>query len=76
MPLFTRHHPADRKKKKKKSTTTERVRETDSPVERSASPAGSASGSGSKDEPGSGYDVYKTEAQRRFEEVQKKRVSR
>lgn len=71
--------PHSKKKKKKKSSTTERVREVDSAsvAERSASPGGGASGSGSgaKDEAGSGYDVYKTEAQRRFEEVQKKRVS-
>ncbi|GAA6037830.1 hypothetical protein JCM8097_005060 [Rhodosporidiobolus ruineniae] len=63
------------KKKKKKSSTTKKIREAEEPAERSASEVGSgrddspvAGGSSSKPADG------KTEAQRRFEEVQRKRL--
>lgn len=63
-------------KKKKKSSTTEKLREEEYETRGSGAEdeggAGSASGSGERVV----VDAGKTEAQRRFEEVQKKRVSR
>lgn len=61
-------------KKKKKSSTTEKLREEEYESRGSGAEeeggAGSPSGSGERI-----VDAGKTEAQRRFEEVQKKRVS-